>query len=1164
MTTKPQYSLNTKLAASLNMGEEAKGAGKDVIKQTQKSSNELYKYVDLNGGGNLVEAFRRAQATKDFTEVEQLIEGFREKFLYNRGAGKDIDIGELVQWRKQSRVDEEPSKRDNAFVSFFTKCTSRVENTIEAVGIDNYALSENTASTTRPVYWDINQRAAVGENILHLCFLNATEVHYEIGRLIIKKYPQLVNDIYLSDEFYGESTLHMAIVNENQAMVHFLCKHGADIHERAYGAFFCPEDQRKSRKDHPSKVEIILSEETNYESNTYWGEYPLSFAASLGLEDMVRYLLARGACPNKKDTNGNTVLHMMVIHDKMDMYDLILDYGCHCGQCDRKPLTDIENNLKLTPLTLAAKLARREMFDHILTREREVFWQYGEVTCAAFSLKELDTLSCDGHINANCALNIITHEESVPHLALFDGILNNLLKEKWNHACRYRFYQLLALYILFLIAFSIAILLRPLEDLGCWDGTKDNASLSFTLDNSTGIFTLVNGTACDHCFLLNTIKNDTAQQVRAAFEILTLLFAFLYIVILIREVIFQEGLKTVFFDLIQRYKWESTLHMAIVNENQAMVHFLCKHGADIHERAYGAFFCPEDQRKSRKDHPSIGEIILSEETNYESNTYWGEYPLSFAASLGLEDMVRYLLARGACPNKKDTNGNTVLHMMVIHDKMDMYDLILDYGCYCGQCDRKPLTDIENNLKLTPLTLAAKLARREMFDHILTRDREVFWQYGEVTCAAFSLKELDTLSCDGHINANCALNIITHEESVPHLALFDGILNNLLKEKWNHACRYRFYQLLALYILFLIAFSIAILLRPLEDLDCFNGTKDNVSLSFTLDNSTGTWTLVNNTPCDHCFLLNTIKNDTAQQVRAAFEILTLLFAFLYILILIREVIFQEGLKTVFFDLVHNPLRLLLTLSCVLLLTCLAARFTCSDHLEDHLAIAALIMAWPYSLTFCRGFALVGPFVVMIYQMLKKDFLIFFVIYMIFVIGFSQAMFLVMMGYDDRTVQENLFTRWFSAGLGLIILSLGEYEDLYGQVANSNSPFKILGLIMFFLFLILGALLIVNMLIAMMGNTYLLVAETKKEWTRQWARIVLATERMLTPEQRLAAQKKYSQSLGTNGERALIMRLRNHENQQQSQVSNDPKQQAKAKTKNSVPLPRKDYDWLDTSM
>lgn len=123
---------------------EAKGAGKDVIKQTQKSSNELYKYVDLSGGGNLVDEFRKAQATKNFSEVEKLIEGFREKFLYNNGAGKDIEIRELVQWRRQSRGDKLPSKKENAVVSFLTKCTSRVENTIENVGIDNYELTENT------------------------------------------------------------------------------------------------------------------------------------------------------------------------------------------------------------------------------------------------------------------------------------------------------------------------------------------------------------------------------------------------------------------------------------------------------------------------------------------------------------------------------------------------------------------------------------------------------------------------------------------------------------------------------------------------------------------------------------------------------------------------------------------------------------------------------------------------------------------------------------------------------------------------------------------------------------------------------------------------------------------------------------------------------------
>jgi len=50
--------------------------------------------------------------------------------------------------------------------------------------------------------------------------------------------------------------------------------------------------------------------------NAYWGEYPLSFAACLGQEECVRLLIAKGADIYKKDSNGNTALHMVVIHDK--------------------------------------------------------------------------------------------------------------------------------------------------------------------------------------------------------------------------------------------------------------------------------------------------------------------------------------------------------------------------------------------------------------------------------------------------------------------------------------------------------------------------------------------------------------------------------------------------------------------------------------------------------------------------------------------------------------------------------------------------------------------------------------------------------------------------------------------------------------------------------
>ena len=40
-------------------------------------------------------------------------------------------------------------------------------------------------------------------------------------------------------------------------------------------------------------------------------------------------------------------------------------------------LLNVRNRLGLTPLTLAAKLARKDMFFHILKIEREIYWQLG-------------------------------------------------------------------------------------------------------------------------------------------------------------------------------------------------------------------------------------------------------------------------------------------------------------------------------------------------------------------------------------------------------------------------------------------------------------------------------------------------------------------------------------------------------------------------------------------------------------------------------------------------------------------------------------------------------------------------------------------------------------------------------------------------------------------
>ena len=165
--------------------------------------------------------------------------------------------------------------------------------------------------------WDINKRGAVGETPLHICLLAGSTLHKELAKRLVKLFPALVNDIYLTDEYYGENALHMAIVNEDPNMVKFLLSYNADIYQRCCGKFFCPDDQKSGRQESLMQEYPILPLKTNYCGRFYFGEYPLSFAAAMEQFDCVRLLLTQGVDPNKQDSNGNTALHMLVIQNKL-------------------------------------------------------------------------------------------------------------------------------------------------------------------------------------------------------------------------------------------------------------------------------------------------------------------------------------------------------------------------------------------------------------------------------------------------------------------------------------------------------------------------------------------------------------------------------------------------------------------------------------------------------------------------------------------------------------------------------------------------------------------------------------------------------------------------------------------------------------------------------
>lgn len=221
---------------------------------------------------------------------------------------------------------------------------------------------------------------------------------------------------------------------------------------------------------------VDVNHHTTYDGYVYWGEYPLSFAACLGQEECYRLVLAKGADPDAQDTNGNTVLHMLVIYEKSETFDMAYEVGSSLG---------IRNVQNMTPLTMAARLGRVDMFFHIMNIEREIYWQLGSITCAAYPLSQIDTIDIEsGNISKDSALNLVVFGDKDEHLELMDGVLIDLLKTKWNTFVKSRFYRQFYLFATYFFVSLVCFVLRPGPDMDDDEGEGDKSNKSsIAIDN---------------------------------------------------------------------------------------------------------------------------------------------------------------------------------------------------------------------------------------------------------------------------------------------------------------------------------------------------------------------------------------------------------------------------------------------------------------------------------------------------------------------------------------------------------------------------------------------------------------------------------------------------------------------------------------------------------
>ncbi len=191
-----------------------------------------------------------------------------------------------------------------------------IKKSYDAVNLTKMA-ERTRASFTKFACFDLKKRGAFGETLLHLCLENPSYAHIALAKRIIMFYPKCINDVYIRNEYYGQTALHLAIVNEDVNMVKFLLANDADVHQRCCGRFFAPNDQKNERKESYFGECPKVSIKTNYEGWCYYGEYPLSFAAVLNQEEIIHLLISKNADINKQDSNGNTVLHLLVITDNL-------------------------------------------------------------------------------------------------------------------------------------------------------------------------------------------------------------------------------------------------------------------------------------------------------------------------------------------------------------------------------------------------------------------------------------------------------------------------------------------------------------------------------------------------------------------------------------------------------------------------------------------------------------------------------------------------------------------------------------------------------------------------------------------------------------------------------------------------------------------------------
>ncbi|XP_029090229.1 transient receptor potential cation channel subfamily V member 6-like isoform X1 [Monodon monoceros] len=490
------------------------------------------------------------------------------------------------------------------------------------------------------------------------------------------------------------------------------------------------------------------------------------------------------------------------------------------------------------------------------------------------------------------------------------------------------------------------------------------------------------------------------------------------------------------------YEGQTALHMAIMNQNVNLVKALLAHGASVSARAVGSAFC----------------------LSPHNLLYFGEHPLSFAACMGSEETVRLLIEHGADIRAQDSLGNTVLHILVLQPSKTfachMYSLLLSHDRRRDHLQSLDL--VPNHQGLTPFKLAGVEGNTMMFQHLMQKRKHIQWTCGPLTSTLYDLTEIDS---SGEEQSLLEL-IVTSKKREARQILDQTPVKELVNLKWKRYGWPYFCVLAAIYLLYLVCFTTCCVYRPLNP-RTHNQTdpRDNTVLQQKLLQEAYV------TPEDHLRLVG--------------ELVSVFGAVIILLIEIPD-IFRVGVTRFFGQtILGGPFHVLfITYACMVLVT-MVMRLTNTNGEVVPMSFA-LVLGWCNVMYFARGFQMLGPFTVMIQKMIFGDLMRFCWLMAVVILGFASAFFIIF-----QTEDPNELGHFYSYPMALFS-TFELFLTIIDGPANYAVDLPFMYSVTYAAFAIIAALLMLNLLIAMMGDTHWRVAHERDEL---WRAQVVATTVML---------------------------------------------------------------------